>query len=70
MGDLYSKNYYLTYKNLNFLNPLKYIYLFRKLSSKKKRNGIISQNFDRIILYSKNEIKKQLVINLKRKFIF
>ena len=27
MGDLYSDNYFQTYKYLNFLNPIKYIYL-------------------------------------------
>ncbi len=56
MGDLYSKNYYLTYKNLNFLNPLKYIYLLESYLVKKKEMELFSK-FDRIILYSKNEIK-------------
>ncbi len=57
MGDLYSKNYYQTYKNLNFLNPLKYIYLLESILVKRKETELFSK-FDRIILYSKNEIKK------------
>ena len=35
MGDLYSKNYHQTYKNLNILNPLAYIYLLESILIKK-----------------------------------
>ena len=35
MGDLYSDNYYQTYKYLNFFNPLKYIYYLESLLVKK-----------------------------------
>ena len=46
MGDLYSQNYFQTFRNLNLLNPLKYI--------EKK----IFLRFDKIILFSKSEIIK------------
>jgi hypothetical protein len=57
MGDLYSKNYYQTFCKLKFFNPLKYIYLLESYFVKKIENKIFT-NFDKIILYSKNEIKK------------
>ncbi len=56
MGDLYSKNYFQTYKNLSFINPLKYIYFLESFLVKRIEKKIF-YNFDRIILYSKNEIK-------------
>ena len=56
MGDLYSKNYFQTYKNLSFINPLKYIYFLESFLVKRIEEKIFN-NFDRIILYSKNEIK-------------
>ena len=34
MGDLYSKNYYQTYRNLFLLNPLKIVYLIKSISKK------------------------------------
>ena len=29
MGDLYSDNYYQSFKNLSFFNPMKYIYFLK-----------------------------------------
>ena len=57
MGDLYSDNYYQTYKYLNFFNPLKYIYYLESLLVKKTESKIFF-NFDRIILFSRSEVKK------------
>ena len=57
MGDLYSKNYKQTFKNLNFFNPLKYIYYLEYILVKKIENKIFYK-FDKIILFSKNEIKE------------
>ncbi len=57
MGDLYSSNYLQTFQRLNILNPLKYIYFFESLLVKKIEKNIFT-NFDKIILFSKNEIKK------------
>ena len=57
MGDLYSKNYYQTFCNLNIFNPLKYIYLIESFLIKRVENQIF-ESFNKIILFSKNEIKK------------
>ena len=57
MGDLYSDNYIQTFKYLNYLNPFKYIYYLESLLVKKLENKIFL-NFDKIILFSKNEINK------------
>jgi hypothetical protein len=57
MGDLYSSNYIQTYKNLSIFNPLKYIYLLESFFVKKAETQIFF-DFDKIILFSKNEIKK------------
>lgn len=57
MGDIYSKNYKQTFKNLNFFNPLKYIYYLEYILVKKIENRIFFK-FDKIILFSKNEIKE------------
>ncbi|MEC6987070.1 MAG: glycosyltransferase [Pseudomonadota bacterium] len=57
MGDLYSYNYYQTYKYLSLLNPLKYIYYLESLLVKNTENTIL-KTFDRITLFSKNETKK------------
>ena len=54
MGDLYSNNYFQTYKNLHFLNPLKYIYFFEGILVKKTEKEIFNK-FDRITIFSKNE---------------
>ena len=82
MGDLYSDNYYQTFKNLNFLNPLKYIYYLESLLTKREENKIFS-NFDRITLFAKKEAEKikkkfknkifqidESVENINRKFFF
>ncbi len=56
IGDLYSSNYIQTYKNLNLWNPLKYIYLLESLFVKKAETQTFL-DFDKVILFSKNEIK-------------
>ncbi len=57
MGDLYSDNYKQTFNNLNFFNIFRLIYLFESFLVKKVENFIF-KSFDRIILFSKNEIDK------------
>lgn len=57
MGDLYSDNYKQTFNNLNILNPLKYIYFFESFLMKNMEKKIFL-NFDKIILFSKHEIKE------------
>ena len=57
MGDLYSHNYSQTSCNLGTLNPLKYIYFIESFLIKKIEKNIF-MNFDKIILFSKNEIAK------------
>ncbi len=57
MGDLYSSNYKQTFNNLNIFNPLKYIYFLESLLVKNVEQKIFV-DFDKIILFSKNEIKK------------
>ena len=58
MGDLYSSNYLQNYKNFNFFNIFKFIYLLEIFLVKKIENEIFDK-FDRIILFSKNEIQKK-----------
>ena len=65
MADLYSSNYIQTYKNLSIFNPLRYIYLLESFFVKKAETQIFL-DFDKIILFSKNEIKK-IDRSLKRK---
>ena len=62
MGDLYSKNYYQTYRNLFLLNPLKIVYLIESLLVKKYENFCFSKSY-KIYLFSKKEIK-----SIKEKF--
>lgn len=57
MGDLYSSNYLQSFDNLNLFNPLKYVYLLESLLVKKVERNIFTK-FDKIILFSKDEIKK------------
>ena len=57
MGDLYSRNYLQTFFNLSVVNPFKYIYLLESFLVKKIERKIFLK-FDKIILYSKSEIKK------------
>ena len=57
MGDLYSSNYKQTFNSLNIFNPLKYIYFLESLLVKNVEKKIFA-DFDKIILFSKNEIKK------------
>lgn len=67
MGDLYSDNYFQTYKNLGLLNIFKYIYMIESFLVKKTEIKLLS-TFDRIILFSKSEIKK--IDNRFKKKIF
>ncbi len=82
MGDLYSNNYNQTFYNLSVFNPLKYVYFFESLLMKKLEKKVFSI-FDKIILFSNNEIKevdklfrkKTVQINvstdkIKKKYIF
>lgn len=57
MGDLYSSNYKQTFDALSIFNPLKYIYFLESFLVRRLEKKIFS-NFDKIILFSKNEIKK------------
>ncbi len=57
VGDLYSKNYYQTYENLYFLNPLKLIYLIESKLVKKYEHFCFSKS-NKILLFSKREIKE------------
>ena len=65
MGDLYSENYLQTFNNLNIFNPLKYIYLLESMLITKTEKKIFSI-FDKVTLFSKNEIKK-INLNIKGK---
>ena len=67
MGDLYSDNYYQSFKNLSFFNPMKYVYFFESLLVKKSERKIF-KNFDRITLFSKKEIEK-IDKKYKKKFV-
>ena len=68
MGDLYSDNYFQSYKYLNFFNPLKYIYFIEKklLESYEKR---IINYFDCNILVSPNDLKVFKIENTLKKKI-
>ena len=65
MGDLYSSNYLQTFNNLNLFNPLKYVYLLESALVKKVEINIFTK-FDKVILFSKNEIKKINKIFIKK----
>ena len=56
MGDLYSDNYLQTFKYLNILNPLKYIYFLESIIVKNIEDKIFS-SFDKVLLFSKKEVK-------------
>ncbi len=57
MGDLYSDNYFQSYKYLNFFNPLKYIYFLESLLIKRIEKKIFN-TFDKVTLFSKRESDK------------
>ena len=57
MGDMYSQNYFQTFCTLSIYNPFKYIYLLESFLIKKIEYKIF-RNFNKIILFSKDEIKK------------
>ena len=62
MGDLYSENYLQTFRYLNILNPLKYIYFLESLIVKRIEEKIFS-SFERVLLFSKKEM-----LSVKKKF--
>ena len=57
MGDLYSDNYKQTFNNLSFFNIFRFVFLLESFLVKRVEN-LIFNSFNRIILFSKNEIKK------------
>ena len=67
MGDLYSNNYKQTFYNLNFFNPLRYVYLLESFLVKNMETKIFKE-FDKIILFSKNEIK-EINSSFKKKIV-
>ena len=56
MTDLLSKNYLQLFKNLSFINPLKYLYFLEQYILKKYEEKI-SNLFDYIVLVSKVDFK-------------
>ncbi len=57
MGDLYSQNYYQTYKNISLFNLFYYFYFIESLLVKKAENKSFNF-FNKIILFSKKEINQ------------
>ena len=55
MGDLFSKNYYQTYRQLSFINPLKIIYFFESILVRDYENYCL-KTADITLLFSKKEI--------------
>ena len=55
MGDIYSKNYYQTFKAHNFFNPIKLIYFLESILMKRYEK-LCLEKFDKILLFSKKEI--------------
>ena len=56
MGDLYSKNYHQTYKELSLINPLKIIYFIESIFVKNYENYCF-KTADKTLLFSKKEIR-------------
>ena len=56
MGDLYSNNYFQTFKKSNISNPIKYIY-FLESKLMKKYETLCFEKFNKVLLFSKREIK-------------
>ena len=67
MGDLYSQNYFQTYKNISFFNFFFYFYYIESLLVKKIENKSFNL-FNKIILFSKKEIN-QVDYKYKKKII-
>ena len=55
MGDLFSKNYYQTYRQLSFINPLKIIYFFESILVRDYENYCL-KTAEITLLFSKKEI--------------
>ena len=64
MGDLYSNNYYQTFRAKGFFNIVKFIYLVESKLMKNYEN-LCFKKFDKIFLFSKKEINT-LKINKKK----
>ncbi len=56
MGDLYSNNYYQTFKMKSWFNPMKIIFFIEGILMKNYEN-LCFDNFSKILLFSKREIK-------------
>ena len=56
MGDLFSKNYNQTYRQLSFINPLKIIYFFESILVRDYENYCL-KTADITLLFSKREIR-------------
>ena len=56
MGDLYSRNYNQTFKIKSIFNPIKFIYFIESILIKNYEN-LCFNNFFKILMFSKNEIK-------------
>ncbi len=67
MGDLYSKNYKLTAENLSLINPFFYFYFLESILVKIFEKKTL-KFFDKIVLFSKSEIKT--VKNQRNKIVY
>ena len=56
MGDLYSSNYFQTFKSKNYFNPVKFIYFIESVLM-KKYESFCFKYFNKIFLFSKKEIE-------------
>lgn len=68
MTDLMSNNYIQTRNNLSLFNPLFYLYSLEAILIKKYEKYCLNI-FNKIILVSKKDLKKNLNVNRKLKFI-
>ena len=57
MGDLYSDNYLQTFKYLNILNPLKYIYFLESIIVKNIEEKNFLHPLIKIYYFQKKKIK-------------
>lgn len=64
MGDLYSYNYFQTFKLKSYFNIFKYIYLLESFLMKSYEN-LCLKKFNKILLFSKKEI--ETIKNYKKK---
>ena len=69
MTDLSSLRYHQIFNQLSFFNPLKYIYLLEKYLVKRYEKKNIKL-FDKTVLVSRKDVKKEINQFPKRKLIF